>query len=106
MPNIRKAIKDIVSAPFDKYSKFYSDLQKKEAAQNKLRFARENDIRIAREHERRMRGDLSGEPTIGKAIISAIEKNTARKADIESARKHEENKARGTSSSAVRKIIK
>jgi hypothetical protein len=106
MPNIRKVIKDIVSAPFDKYDKFYSDLQKKGAAQDKLRFARENDIAIAREHERRMRGDLSGEPTISKAIISMIKKDIAREADIESARKHEENKARGTSSSAVRKIIK
>jgi hypothetical protein len=93
MPAIRKVIKDIVSAPFDKYDKWQSDAKKQSEGENKMRFAREANIRSAQEDERRRTGDLSGEPTIGKALMNIMGESRG-------------NKARGTSSSSVRKIIK
>jgi len=92
MPNIKKTIKDIVSAPFDKYDKFYSDLKKKEAAQHKLRSARQNDIRIAQEHERRKREGMDQR----KKIIQ----------EPSSPSRSQFLKTRGTQSSAIRKLIK
>ena len=106
MPNVRKIIKDIVYAPFDKYDKWQSNLEKQSQVQDKVRFARESNIRSAEEDERRKRGDLSGSPTIGKALMNIMNEGDKRKANIQSAQQHEENKARGTSSSAVRTIIK
>lgn len=89
MPAKRKVIKDIVMTPIRKYEEFYSDLSKKEEAQNQAGFANKANIRSAEEHERRKRGDLSGSPTLGKALMSLMDK-----------------KSRGTDSSATRKLIK
>jgi len=96
MPNVRKVIKDIVSAPFNKYDKWQSDANKQTELENKIKANRNDNIYSAQEHERRKMGDLSGPGEMSIAMREFSLRN----------REIEKNKARGTSSSSVRKIIK
>jgi hypothetical protein len=90
MPTIKKTITDIISAPFNKYDKFYANLKKKEEAASERKAQRDENIYMAQEHERRKRGDLSGPGEISIAMREFSQRN----------------KARGTDSSAIRREIK
>ena len=90
MPTIKKIIKSALSAPFDKYDKFIASSNKKTEAANEIKRQRSENIYSAQEHERRKMGDLSGP---GESSIALREFS-------------QRNKARGTDSSAVRRIIK
>lgn len=90
MPAIKKIIKNIVSAPFGKYDKFIASQEKKTEAANEVKRQRSENIYSAQEHERRKMGDLSGPGEMSIALREFSQRN----------------KARGTSSSAVRREVK
>ena len=100
--------------------KLISDGQEKFFAKQreflKVKSQKELEMRKAEEHEARKRGEPSlGEryikdgPMIATALREYRERSEAktqnRNANIESARQHEANKSRGTSSSSVRRVI-